>query len=67
MCTSADSKVELIALYKEVLTQYENGLNIPDDVTLLLADDNNGTIRRLPIGKERTRSGGAGVCIQIPT
>ncbi|KAE8337915.1 hypothetical protein BDV24DRAFT_166771 [Aspergillus arachidicola] len=38
---------------------YENGLHIPDDVTLLFADDNNGTLRRLPVGKERNRPGGA--------
>ncbi|KAJ5741074.1 hypothetical protein N7493_000946 [Penicillium malachiteum] len=52
---------QLIALYKEVLTQYEKGLQIPDDVTLLLSDDNQGTIRRLPVGEEKNRSGGAGL------
>lgn len=52
---------ELVALYKEVQEYYENGLEIPQDVTLLFADDNFGTIRRLPTGEERKRKGGAGV------
>lgn len=37
------------------------GLQIPDDVTLMWADDNFGYIRQLPTEAERTRSGGAGV------
>jgi hypothetical protein len=53
---------ELLALYKEVQQQYESGrLEVPDDVTLLFSDDNFGTIRRLPHGKETERKGGAGV------
>jgi len=56
----------LLALYKEVQDQYETGqLEVPDDVTLLFADDNFGTLRRLPFLKERERKGGAGVCILI--
>lgn len=50
-----------MALYKEVQEYYENGLHIPEDITLLFADDNFGTVRRLPSGKESTRRGGAGV------
>ena len=34
---------------------------MPDDVTLLWADDNWGNIRRLPTAEERKRSGGAGI------
>jgi hypothetical protein len=50
------------ALYKEVQNYYETGrLNIPDDITLLWAEDNNGNIRRLPSAEERKRSGGAGI------
>ncbi|KAJ5724971.1 uncharacterized protein N7483_006328 [Penicillium malachiteum] len=56
-----ESHDRLIALYKELLTQYEKGLQIQGDVTLLLADDNQGTIRRLPVDKEKSRSGGAGL------
>lgn len=40
---------------------FENGLVVPDDVTLLFADDNFGNIRRLPVGGEENRIGRAGV------
>jgi hypothetical protein len=50
-----------MALYKEVQSYYDKGLEIPEDITLLFADDNFGSIRRLPNGEERKRSGGAGV------
>lgn len=49
------------ALYKEVQEYYENGMRVPDDVTLLWADDNWGNLRRLPTDEERKRSGGAGI------
>ncbi|WP_036188275.1 glycosyl hydrolase 115 family protein [Marinimicrobium agarilyticum] len=49
------------ALYKEVQGFYESGMRVPDDVTLLWADDNWGNIRRLPTPEERDRAGGAGV------
>ncbi len=52
---------QLWALYKEVQQYYENGLRVPDDVTLLWADDNWGNLRRLPTPQERKRSGGAGI------
>lgn len=48
-------------LYKEVQSYYENGMRVPDDVTLLWSDDNWGNIRRLPTADERGRAGGAGV------
>ena len=49
------------ALYKEVQEYYEKGMRVPDDVTLLWADDNWGNIRRLPTPEERKRSGSAGI------
>ncbi len=49
------------ALYKEVQTYYEEGMRVPDDVTLLWSDDNWGDLRRLPTPAERNRSGGAGI------
>ncbi|MCP8899642.1 glycosyl hydrolase 115 family protein [Gilvimarinus xylanilyticus] len=49
------------ALYKEVQGYYEDGMRVPDDVTLLWADDNWGNVRRLPTPQEREREGGAGV------
>jgi hypothetical protein len=49
-------------LYTEVQTYYDDdGLKVPDDITLLWADDNYGNIRRLPLANETSRSGGAGV------
>lgn len=50
-----------MALYKEVQAHYENGLKIPEDMTLLFADDNFGSIRRLPNEQERNRPGRNGV------
>jgi len=52
---------QLWCLYKEVQEYYKAGLRVPDDVTLLWADDNWGNIRRLPTEAERKRSGGAGI------
>jgi hypothetical protein len=58
---SADAVKQVWALYKEVAELYEQGLDIPDDVTLLLSDDNFGNIRRFPNETEKERSGGFGV------
>ncbi|MBU0472961.1 MAG: glycosyl hydrolase 115 family protein [Bacteroidetes bacterium] len=48
-------------LYKEIMEYYNEGLRVPDNITLLWSDDNWGNIRRLPNEEERLRSGGAGV------
>ncbi len=48
-------------LYKEVMDYYSAGMRVPDDVTLLWAEDNWGNVRRLPTAEERGRSGGAGI------
>lgn len=47
--------------YKETLVQYQSGLQLPDDVTILWPDDNHGYIRQLSNTAERARSGGSGV------
>lgn len=47
--------------YKEVLELYDNGLQIPEDVTLVWANDNYGYIRRFPSEKEKMRAGGNGI------
>jgi hypothetical protein len=52
---------QLWCLYKEVQDYYKAGMRVPDDVTLLWAEDNWGNIRRLPSEDERKRSGGAGI------
>lgn len=50
-----------MALYKEVQAYYEGGLEIPEDMTLLFADDNFGSLRRLPTEEEKGRKGRCGV------
>lgn len=52
---------QMWCLYKEVQGFYDEGMTVPDDVTLLWADDNWGDVRRLPTASERERSGGAGI------
>jgi hypothetical protein len=49
------------ALYKEVQDYYDKGMRVPDDVTLLLCDDNWGNIRRVPPASEKGRAGGYGM------
>lgn len=49
------------ALYKEVQDYYDKGMRVPDDVTLLLCDDNWGNIRKLPSLTEKPRKGGYGI------
>lgn len=51
--------------YKEVLELYDNGLKIPEDITLVWPDDNYGYIRRLSNIEEQKRSGGSGVYYHI--
>jgi hypothetical protein len=52
---------QVFTTYKEVLDIYDNGLEVPDDVTLVWPDDNYGYIQRLNTEDESKRTGGAGV------
>src|SRR4030095_4159199 len=52
---------QIFCPYKEVLSDYRNGLKVPDDVTIVFPDDNFGYIRYLPTDAERKRPGGFGV------
>jgi hypothetical protein len=52
---------QLWALYKEVQDYYDQGMRVPDDVTLLLCDDNWGNIRKLPLPGAAPRKGGYGI------
>ncbi len=56
---------QVICLYKEVLHLYQNGLDIPDDVTIIWPDDNRGYIRQLPDPAIINRSGGHGIYYHI--
>lgn len=49
------------ALYKEVQEYYDKGMRVPNDVTLLLCDDNWGQVRVLPALDSEPRSGGYGM------
>lgn len=53
------------ALYKEVLDYYDAGMRVPDDVIMLLCDDNWGNVRRLPNEKERQHPGGWGMYYHV--
>ncbi|KAF2840450.1 glycoside hydrolase family 115 protein [Patellaria atrata CBS 101060] len=56
------SKVPMMwCLYKEVGGYYQQGMTVPNDITLLWSDDNSGNIQRLPVGNELSRPGNAGV------
>ncbi|KXN92532.1 hypothetical protein AN958_05387 [Leucoagaricus sp. SymC.cos] len=56
---------QIWTLYKEVEAYYDDGLQVPDYVTLLWSDDNWGNIRRYPVESERNRTGGAGVYYHV--
>ena len=51
--------------YKEVLDVYNDGLRLPEDVTLMWTDDNYGYIRRFPTPAENARRGGNGVYYHV--
>ncbi len=57
----ASETPQLWALYKEVQEYYDKGMRVPDDVTLLLCDDNWGNLRKLPKPNEKPHPGGYGI------
>lgn len=52
---------QVLCTYEEVLEAYHNGLQVPEDVTLLWADDKHGYCRNLSNPQEQQRKGGAGI------
>lgn len=60
-----EKRPQLWALYKEVQRFYDLGLRVPDDVIVLLCDDNWGNVRRLPSAEERKRPGGWGMYYHV--
>ena len=56
-----ESLTQVFVPYKEVLEIYENGLQVPDHVTLMWCDDNYGYITRMSNKEEQQRKGGAGL------
>jgi len=61
----ANKTPQVWALYKEVLDYYDKGMRVPDDVIMLLCDDNWGNVRRVPNDKERKHKGGWGLYYHV--
>ena len=61
----ASQTTQVWALYKEVQDYYDAGLRVPDDVMILISDDNWGDIRRVPTAEERNRKGGWGIYYHV--
>ena len=61
----AEKTTQVWALYKEVQDYYDAGLRVPDDVMILISDDNWGDIRRVPTVAERSRKGGWGIYYHV--
>ena len=61
----ASETPQVWALYKEVQDYYDKGMKVPDDVTLLLCDDNWGNVRRVPNAQERKHKGGWGLYYHV--
>ena len=61
----AEQRPQVWALYKEVQKYYDKGLRVPDDVTILLSDDNWGDVRSLPTREEQKRKGGWGIYYHV--
>ena len=57
----ASSIPQIFVPYKETMDIYENGLRVPDDITLVWVDDNYGYMKRVSNPEEQKRSGRAGV------
>ena len=61
----ANKTTQVWALYKEVLDYYDAGMRVPDDVIMLLCDDNWGNVRRVPNAQERKHPGGWGLYYHV--
>ena len=61
----AEKRPQVWALYKEVQLYYNQGLRVPDDVIILISDDNWGDVRKLPDAEERRHKGGWGMYYHV--
>ena len=61
----ASQTPQLWALYSEVLDYYDQGMHVPDDMTILLCDDNWGDVRRLPELNAPKHPGGYGMYYHV--
>lgn len=61
----AENTPQVWALYKEVQEYYDKGMKVPDDVILLLCDDNWGNVRRVPPVDGIRHKGGYGMYYHV--
>ena len=61
----AKATPQIWALYSEVLEFYDQGVKVPEDMIVLLCDDNWGNVRRLPELNEPKHPGGYGVYYHV--
>ena len=61
----ASETPQVWTLYSEVLDYYDQGLKVPDDVIVMLCDDNFGHVRRLPDRKKNFHKGGYGMYYHV--
>lgn len=61
----ASKTPQIWALYSEVLDYYDQGMKVPDDMIILLCDDNWGDVRRLPELGAKKHPGGYGIYYHV--
>lgn len=61
----ASQMPQVWTLYKEVMEYYDAGLEVTDDVIVLLCDDDWGDVRRLPELKGKRHPGGYGMYYHV--
>lgn len=61
----ATATPQIWALYSEVLEFYDQGMKVPDDMIILLCDDNWGNVRRLPELNGKKHPGGYGIYYHV--
>lgn len=61
----AEAMPQVWTLYSEVMDYYDEGLKVPDDVIIMLCDDNFGHVRRLPAVDGPRHPGGYGLYYHV--
>ena len=61
----ADEIPQIFVPYKEAMDIYNNGLKVPEDITLVWPDDNYGYMKRVSNPREQKREGRAGVYYHV--
>jgi len=61
----ASETPQVWTLYSEVLEYYDQGMHVPDDMIIMLCDDNWGDVRRLPEPGQPKHPGGYGMYYHV--